>query len=333
MNQLIYISNSKSKNISVWNINKYGRLNLLQNVITPGICQPIAINEKKKILYVGIRPNFSIVNYLIKKNGFLKQIKITKLPGCSVYISLDLKNKYLFSSSYHSNNLSIHPINSKGLIENKIQLINNLNKCHCSTLDLKQKILWVSCLGSDCIKHFYLNKLKIFTLIPSMQINSSIGSGPRHIIFHLSGKYAYVINELKGTIDVIKIYNSKKISKIVQSISIFKKKYNNIKWASDIHITSNNKWIYCSERYTNSIIHFNVSKNGSFLKKIYSYKCENQPRSFLIDKTNNFLLIIGQKSNYVQVMSINKYNGFLKKISRYYTGECPSWISCINIKI
>ena len=37
--------------------------------------------------------------------------------------------------------------------------------------------------------------------------NSKLGSGPRHLAFHPSGKYAYLVTELSNTITVLSYEN------------------------------------------------------------------------------------------------------------------------------
>ena len=59
-------------------------------------------------------------------------------------------------------------------------------------------------------------------MIEEYKINVSLGEGPRHIVFHKSGKVAFVINELTGNVLILNKINSKyEVVKTINSIPNF----------------------------------------------------------------------------------------------------------------
>lgn len=330
MNQIVYISSPESQQIYVWQLSyNKEKLELIQILHTPGHVQPIAIHPNQQFLYAGIRPDFGIITYYINKHGLLNKINITKLSNSPTYLTVNTTGKFLYCASYNGNTINIIKINELGIPNKIIQNIEGLSGCHSINIDKNKKLIWVPCLQEHSIRLFEIHPITgILTAYYPDRICINIGAGPRHMAFHKTDNYSYVINELNGTINVIK-YEFKKIAPIVvQTINILSNNQN-IKqfWSSDIHITPNNNWLYCSDRFNHIISCFKICPKTKQLKFIYSQDTEKQPRCFAIDFTGKFLIISGQKSNHISLYRINMDNGKLKIISRYPSGTGPMWVS------
>ena len=99
---------------------------------------------------------------------------------------------------------------------------------------------------------------------------------------------------------------------------------------ADIHITPDGKWLYVSERATNTITAFSVDDNTGNLTYIGSYDTEEIPRGFNIDPNGNFVIVAGQKSDHVAVHAINPETGELKLLDRFESGNEPNWIEIVE---
>ena len=99
---------------------------------------------------------------------------------------------------------------------------------------------------------------------------------------------------------------------------------------ADIHITPDGKWLYVSERATNTITAFSVDDNTGNLTYIESYDTEEIPRGFNIDPNGNFVIVAGQKSDHVAVHAINPETGELKLLDRFESGNEPNWIEIVE---
>lgn len=330
MHQIIYISNPERQHIYVWKLNDIKKkLKLIQTLHTPGNAQPIAIHPNQKFLYVGIRPHFSIITYHIDQNGLLNAIKITKLLNSPTYLTINMTGTLLYCISYNYNSINVIEINRTGIPDRIVQIIKQLPGCHSANIDTTQRLLWIPCLQEHSIRLFNINKIYgTLTAHSPDRISMNTDSGPRHMDFHKITNHSYVINELNGTISVIK-YKSKTIKPtIIQTIQIVPNKQN-VKqfWAADIHITPDNRWLYCSDRFLNIISCFKICSQTQKLQFMYTQHTEKQPRGFAIDITGNFLIVAGQKSCYIALYKINPSTGKLNLLSRYSSGIGSMWIS------
>ncbi|CAL4322661.1 6-phosphogluconolactonase [Buchnera aphidicola] len=335
MKQIIYISNSESKNIEAWNLYEDGNMELIQKIETMGHVQPIAIIKDKNLLYAGVRPNNRIITYLIDNNGLLKKKGESMIPGSPNHISFNTEKNFLFCSSYHSNCISVSPLNKNGIPKNPIQIIHNIQGCHASQFNKKYKILFVTSLKNNRIYLYYLTDFGILKSTEQKFISSKSQSGPRHITFDTNENFAYTINELNGTIDVWKICQENIILKVknIQNIKLSIQNLERQYWSADIHVTSCGKFLYASDRHLNTISLFHIHKHNNTLIFIKEYNTEEQPRSFCIDLNNKYLIVTGQKSNKLSIYKICKKTGELKKINQYLTGLGPLWITPFLIKI
>lgn len=340
MIQVIYVTSPESQQIYVWKLNQqFEKLDLIQIVSTPGQAQPIAIHPTKKFLYVGVRPDYTIITYSINTFGLLKYLGKVKVFSSPTYLASNIRGTFLYCASYQYNSISVLPITMSGILNSPIQIIEDLIGCHAIGIDPHKELLWVPCLKEDSIRLFKEDTCgKLITFNPHL-IKSDVFTGPRHIIFHGMDCYAYIINELNSTVSVINynfFYNNKTLDRIEQTLNIIPKdriihntsiKY----WGSDIHMTPNGHWLYCSDRAANIISYFKIFNETRLLRFIGCKYTETQPRGFAIDTIGKFLIVAGQKSHHISLYRINLNNGELINLSRYHVGKGPIWISIIAL--
>lgn len=334
MKQIVYIANSTSQTIEAWDLYPDGKMELIQTINTDGNVQPINYIKDKNLLYVGIRPKNRIIVYTIKKDGYLEKKNESCIPGSPNYISFSPKKNLLFCSSYHTNSLSVIPLNQYGIPKDPIQIIYDINGCHAALMNIKYNILFVTALKEDCIYLYNLTQHGILKHTKQKFIQTKLNSGPRHISFHPNADFIYTINELNGTIDVWKIYIRKNIFKVenIQNTSIIE---NNIifhqYWSADIHLTSCGNFLYVSDRMLNSLSLFRINKNNGTISFVKIYYIEQQPRTFCIDFYDKYIIVASQKSNNFSIYSINQKTGYLTKLNTYSTGIEPLWILTYTI--
>ena len=240
------------------------------------------------------------------------------------YITADKTGKWIIAGNYSSGNFAILPVKKKGLLGKATQVIQHdgngpdtvrqkTSHVHATILSADNKNLFVTNLGTDKIMRYDFNE-KTGRVIPSLQkfISTEGGSGPRHIDISNNGKYIYLLQELTGRLSVFsKIQNE---FKIVQTVSTLPALYTGVAGSADIHITTDGKFLYASNRgSSNSIAIFSISKSNGELKLIsHQSTLGLTPRNFNLDPTGNFLLVANQNSNEVVIFKRDPDTGLLK---------------------
>ncbi|WP_067565610.1 6-phosphogluconolactonase [Candidatus Doolittlea endobia] len=332
MNQIIYVTSPESQQIHVWKMDHQGTLTLLQVINTPGQGKSMVIHPANTYLYIGVsvRPSFSVVSYQINEQGLITETGIAPLSGSPTQLTTDLHGKTLYSVSYSGSCLDVSPIDEQGIAGKPTQTLKGLTHCHSANVDTTNQVLWIPCLKEDRIRLYTIGKSGYLMPHTPEALDSVSGAGPRHMAFHHGGDYAYVINELNGTVNVIAIDSIGVSSHIVQTLDIIPAGFRAKCWAADIHITPDGRWLYCCDRTASIISYFAVSKNGENLLPLGHQATETQPRGFNIDSQGRFLVAAGQKSHHIMVYAINTQSGALIPLARYVVGQGPVWVSILG---
>lgn len=351
----VYVSNGGDGNIAVMKLNpETGDMKLVEKEPAGKNVMHMALSPDHRFLYASVRSEpFSVISYSINsETGNLTQLSKEPLPENMAYISVDQTGRFLLSASYTGAKIAVNPIDLKGSVQAEpVQVIPTGPNPHSILVDPSNRFVYVPHLGNDQIKQFLFNE-STGSLTPNDPdvVYTKDGSGPRHFDFSPNNKFVYVSNEMDGTVYSYEMNNKTGTLTEIQRISVFPPKIylepstnvagygaqgmtngeaTTIKVA-DIHVTPDGKWLYVSERATNTITAFAVDRHLGNLTYIGSYDTEKMPRGINIDPKGNFVIVAGQKSDHVSVHAINPETGELKLLDRYESGKDPNWIEIVE---
>jgi 6-phosphogluconolactonase len=80
-------------------------------------------------------------------------------------------------------------------------------------------------------------------------------------------------------------------------------------YCADIHLSSDGRFLYGSNRGENNIVSYRVGDDGLLTLAGHTTCGGDWPRNFVLDPSGKFLLVGNQKSNYISVFRINKKSG------------------------
>ncbi|WP_321281584.1 lactonase family protein [Marinifilum fragile] len=168
------------------------------------------------------------------------------------------------------------------------------NKNRAIAVDLGTNELWTSTIEDDKFDH-------------TERIVMPEGSGPRHLAFHPNGKVIYVINELSNTITILKGESLQTIDNVNTLPQAFK----GSSFTADIHISSDGKFLYGSNRGHNSIVIYAVLEDGGLELIGHESTRGDHPRSFSLSPDGKFLLVANQNTDNLVCFKRNKETGLL----------------------
>jgi 6-phosphogluconolactonase len=138
------------------------------------------------------------------------------------------------------------------------------------------------------------------------------GSGPRHFALAPNGKFAYVVAEMKSTVNVFSSNSKTGTFLPVQTISSLPKDFAGENDDAEVEIAPSGKFLYASNRGHDSIAVFAIDQNKGTLTPVeYASTKGKTPRSFEIDPTGKFLFAENQKSDNIVIFSIDQKTGRL----------------------
>ena len=277
-----------------------------------------------------------------KKTGVLAYINEQPTEGDHpCYVIVDKTGKWVIAANYTSGSLSVLPIKRDGGLGAPITTIQHegsgINKerqskphVHCTMLSADNRFLFVPDLGIDKVMIYAFNAAT-GKITPAKQpfAKSVDGSGPRHFTFHPNNKYAYLIEELSGTVETFQ-YNNGSL-KNIQRISTMPAGDTSFAGSADIHVSPDGRFLYASNRSTaNTIAIFKINQqNGKLTFVAHQSTMGQTPRNFNFDPTGNFLLVGNQNSDQVVILKRDKITGLLTDTGkRIDVGKpvCLKWI-------
>jgi 6-phosphogluconolactonase len=239
------------------------------------------------------------------------------------YISVDHGRKWAIVANYGGGNYSALPIRANGSLAPATETIQDQgtgpNKArqekahvHSTIFSPNEHLLAVCDLGTDKITllHFDPNAAAK-PLTKDAVIDVTPGSGPRHTVFYPNKPFAYVIDEISGTIDAYRVTATKFTP--IQRVSSLPAGYTGDIGSADIHIAPGGRFLYASNRGdANSLAIFSINPgSGQLMLKGFQSTLGKTPRNFLIDPTGHWLLVANQNGKNVVVFKRDLTTGML----------------------
>ena len=258
------------------------------------------------------------------------------------YVSVDKTGGWVVAGNYTSGSLSVLPVladGSLGTVASTIQhqgsgpvtLRQNGPHVHCTLFSADNDFLFVPDLGIDKVMIYTFDAAtgKLGTA-KQPYAQSEPGAGPRHLCFHPSNKFAYLMEELSGTVVVFK-YKKGKL-KVKQHISSMPAGDTSFAGSADIHVSPDGRFLYASNRAeVNTIAIFSINAKNGTLKLIgHQSTLGKTPRNFNFDPSGNFLLVGNQNSDEIVIFKRDIETGLLSDThNRISVGKpvCLQWIS------
>ncbi len=149
-------------------------------------------------------------------------------------------------------------------------------------------------------------------LIPSdpEKLAMAPGAGPRHVAFHPNGNWIYAINELNST--VTQVIRTEQGYHTGQSVSTLPAGFSGDNYCADIHLSSDGKFLYGSNRGHHSIVTYRIDPESGNLETIgFTPVRGDWPRNFTLSPDENHLLVANRRSGNIVVFQRNTETGTL----------------------
>jgi 6-phosphogluconolactonase len=309
-----------------------GKATLLSNTDSGSVVNPsfLTVAPNGKHLYAVTEtatPNAGSVSAFSfdKNSGKLSFINKQESGGDNpCYVAITSNQEWVTVGNYSGGSLSAYRLDSDGSLQPYSQNIQHNGKgpnadrqekahVHCTLFTPDEQYLLVPDLGMDKVMMYAFHPDADKPLTPATQpfAQSNPGHGPRHITFSPDGRFAYLVEEMSGTVVVYR-YTNGKLTR-VQEIAAHPGNYKGAIGSADIHVSPDGRYLYASNRGDeNNLAVFSINTaTGKLTAKSYQPVLGKTPRNFTLDPTGNYLLVANQESGNVVIMKRNKKTGGL----------------------
>src|SRR5271170_4232994 len=137
---------------------------------------------------------------------------------------------------------------------------------HHATASPNNRFVYINDLGLDCI-HIYQLDVETAKLTPNdpAQWKAAPGSGPRVLRFHPNGQWAYCVNELSSTIDLLNWHPQTGDLTLVQKTDLLPKDFKGISRSAEIIFDKKGQYAYVANRDDNFLAGFDIDQSNGKL--------------------------------------------------------------------
>jgi 6-phosphogluconolactonase len=285
----------------------------------------VAINEVKNDENVG-----TVESYMVFEDTLILLNRQSSGGAHPCFVNINQEG-YVLAANYTGGNVGLLKLEADGPLTELLDVQQHTGKgitdrqeaphahsvwfnpvdCGIISIDLGTNELWFSSIDPGGQK-----------LIPASPEKLALnpGDGPRHLTFHPNGKWLYVANELGSSVTRVDRNEDGSYS-IGPTVSSLPVGYIESNTCADIHISSDGKFVYASNRGHNSIAVLKVNDDGS-LRLLGNKGCGGEgPRNFALSPDENYILVANQHTNNIVTLKRDQITGLLKYVSQ---AEAPT---------
>ena len=243
--------------------------------------------------------------------------------GAPCYVSTDKTGKAVFAANYVGGSLAMYPVSEDGALEEPKTVIehegSSVNESrqesphvHCTIISPDNTMLFAVDLGTDRVTGYAFDaENNTMAAEPAILYQTEKGAGPRHLTFHPNGEYAYLVNELNGTVEAFNYAGGS--LEAIQNVGTLPENYEGAVSGADIRVSPDGRFLYVSNREDlNNIVIYAIDEANGRLKRVGEESSGGvHPRNFMIDPTGNYLLAANRHSDNIVVFKRDKQTGLL----------------------
>lgn len=307
----------------------------------------LALSPNKKTLFVANEIN----QYEGKKSGAVssyaidrKAAKLTKINEVGAggsgtcHVAVDHTGHCAFAANYGGGSAASFAVDKTGKLSDAVSFFQYTGsgpkpqqkgpRGHRVTVSPNNKHLFVNDLGLDEIHVYHLDAAtaKLTPQDPPAW-KAEPGSGPRSLIFHPNGKWAYCVNEVGSSVNALSWNAAKGVFTTLQLISTVPDSHEGPSAPSDVVMDKAGRFIYVANRLDDFMVSFSISPTDGKLTLMERTSCGGKtPRHIALDPTGKWLLVANQATDNLSVFARDTKTGKLANEGKNFPLSRPQCI-------
>ncbi len=258
-------------------------------------------------------------------SGKLKFLNMKPSHGTDpCHLTVDKTGRYVLVANFMSGSVCVLPIREDGSLGDATDVIQHRGSsvdpvrqsgphAHAVTLDDSGRYAFVPDLGVDKLM-VYTFDAKRGKLEPNDEawVEVTPGAGPRQLVMHPRGRYAYLINELDSTMMAFQYDGDRGSLRKIQSLSTLPGDFKGASTCAEVQISPSGRFLYGSNRGHDSIVIYAIDQMDGTLTCIGHESTRGKtPRHFVVDPAGEFLLAANQDTDSVVTFRLDTGSGEL----------------------
>jgi 6-phosphogluconolactonase len=327
-----------NQRVSTWSLDPAtGALTLAHELPIGADVGPLAVDPQAHALYVGVtgagRAEAFAIDPVTAELSPLGQVALGHNP---VYLTTDRSGGHLLSATFGGDELAIFPIGDDGSLGGAATArVGTPDEPHSILVDPGNAWVWVPHRTPDVIGQWVLDA-STGTVTPNAapQATAPAGAGPRHIVLHPEGGFAYVSDEFSDSVSTYAVDATTGQLQHIGTVTTLPDDFpGNTNTCADVHITPNGRFLYVSNRGHDSLAMYAIDRGTGLPVPMGQVPTEPRPREFEVDPRGRYVYAAGQDSGRVASYVIDQDSGVLTPGPVYDVGPNPLWVLAIELPL
>jgi 6-phosphogluconolactonase len=232
------------------------------------------------------------------------------------HVATDHTGKFVFVANYNGGTIAVLPVGDNGTLGSAVDSAAHGAgaQAHEVVIDPSNRFLFTPNKGLSNISQYEFDATtgQITPNTPAA-VALPVGAGSRHLAFHPTAPYAYLINELNDTVVALSFAAAQGTLTPIQTLSTLPPGANaGANSCAEIQVAPSGNFVYGSNRGDNSIVIYAVNPANGMLSLVgHQATGGNTPRSFHLDRGGKIMLVANQGSNEVVTFQVDPSSGLL----------------------
>ncbi|KAB8138884.1 lactonase family protein [Gracilibacillus oryzae] len=277
-----------------------------------------------------------VTSFSIKENGDVTKLNSQATAGSPpCHVSINSDKSLVVAANYHTKLVEAYKTNDDGSINEPASAEHDGTgpherqekpHLHYAGFTPNEKYVVVVDLGTDTVTSYQHENGKLEKV---SVLETEAGSGPRHLVFHPNGEYAYVMTELSNEVITLRYAGQGKFEAL-QYLPAIPDDFTENSQGSAIHISSDGNFVYAGNRGHNSIAVYKVEDDFTLSFIAWTDTEGNWPRDFVLDPTEQFIIASNQESDTLVLFERDKENGTLTLVQKDVQVPEPVCVKFLN---
>lgn len=324
--------------VSTWSLDPAtGNLTLAAETVIGADVGPLAVHPQNHALYVGVtgaqRADAYAIDPVTAELTPLGQVDLGLDP---VYLSVDRTGRHLFTATFGGDEIAVFPIGADGSLGMpETERVGTPEEPHSIIVDAGNQWVLVPHRTPDVITQWVFDA-STGTLAPNgvPQATAPDGAGPRHIVLHPDGGYAYVSDEFTDSVSTYGFDEGTGQLALLGTVTTLPDDFpGDDNTCADVHITPDGRFLYVSNRGHDSLAMYAIDQASGLPVAMGQAPTEPRPREFEVDPRGRYVYAAGQDSGRVASYAIDQASGVLTPGPVYDVGPNPLWVLVIELPL
>lgn len=314
-----------------------GALSLIEEVDAGPGPSFLAFTPDRRALYAVNEGSDQLASFTIDPGSGKLTFK-SRVPsngGFPAHVAVDATGRYLLGANYLGGNITMIALLPDRSLGGEVTTLSTGAHAHQAVIDAANRFVFVPNQGADTVSQLVLDAERgtlVFNVVPAISLPA--GSGPRHMVFHPSAPFAYVIHEDDDRVTAFP-YDLHKgtLGPSLQSISTLPEGVSGAdNTGAEIAFGASGRCLYASNRGHDSIAVFSVDPRAGTITPVgHAPTGGRKPRHFSLEPSGELLLVANQASCEVATFRVNQVTGALTPLSTTPLPAGPTFVEMLYL--